>query len=140
MDRKYQVFVSSTYKDLIEERSEVMKSLLELDCIPTGMELFPSADDDQLTYIKKVIDNCDYYVLILGGRYGTLHHSGKSYTHLEYEYALEKDIPIIAFLHSNPNSLPAWKVEQSSKGKKNMISFVTKFKKSCAVSGPIKMN
>jgi hypothetical protein len=41
MDKRYQVFVSSTYEGLHEERREVMQSLLALDCIPTGMELFP---------------------------------------------------------------------------------------------------
>ena len=42
MDRKHQVFVSSTYEDLQKERQEVMHVLLELDCIPSGMELFSS--------------------------------------------------------------------------------------------------
>jgi hypothetical protein len=53
MDKKYQVFLSSTYKDLIVEREEVIQALLELDCIPVGMELFPAAADDQWTLIKK---------------------------------------------------------------------------------------
>ncbi len=36
-------------------------------------------------------------MLILGGRYGSIEpDSGKSYTHLEYKYALEKEIPIFA--------------------------------------------
>lgn len=52
MDKRYQVFVSSTYEDLHEERREVMQALLALDCIPTGMELFPAADDDSWTHIK----------------------------------------------------------------------------------------
>ena len=47
MNKKYQVFVSSTYKDLTEERQEVIQALLELDCIPVGMEMFPAADDDR---------------------------------------------------------------------------------------------
>src|ERR1700730_2626217 len=72
MNKRYQVFVSSTYDDLREERSEVMRALLELDCIPSGMELFPAADEDQWTLIKEVIDDCDYYVVIIGGRYGSL--------------------------------------------------------------------
>jgi hypothetical protein len=45
--KKYQVFVSSTYIDLIDERQEIMHALLELDCIPAGMELFPAANEDQ---------------------------------------------------------------------------------------------
>ena len=55
MDRRYQVFVSSTYEDLHEERREVMQALLALDCIPTGMELFPAADDDSWTHIQRFI-------------------------------------------------------------------------------------
>src|SRR5262245_66384301 len=69
-----------------EERQEVMQALLELDCIPAGMELFPAADEDQWTLIKRVIDDCDYYIVIIAGRYGSLGPDGKSYTTMEYEY------------------------------------------------------
>ena len=65
IDKKYQVFVSSTYEDLQMERQEVMHALLELDCIPSGMELFPAANEDQWTLIKGVIDDCDYYLVII---------------------------------------------------------------------------
>jgi len=41
IEKRYQVFISSTFEDLQEERQEVMRALLELDCIPAGMELFP---------------------------------------------------------------------------------------------------
>ena len=51
-------------------------------------------------------------MLILGGRYGTVEEkSNKSYTQLEYEYALSKNIPVFAvvlsqsFLTSKINSL-----------------------------------
>jgi hypothetical protein len=50
--KRYQVFVSSTYEDLKEERNEVLQALLELDCIPCGMEYFPATDDTQWNYIK----------------------------------------------------------------------------------------
>ncbi len=111
MDKKYQVFVSSTFSDLIDERQEVMQALLELDCIPVGMELFPAADDDQWTLIRGLIDDCDYYVLIQAGRYGSIGPDGKSYTQMEYEYALEKDIPIISFLHSDISKIEKGKSE-----------------------------
>ena len=90
MDKRYQVFVRSTFTDLQEERQEVMQALLELDCIPSGMELFPAANEDQWTLKKKVIDDCDYYMVILGGRYGSIGSDGLSYTEMEYRYALEK--------------------------------------------------
>ena len=98
MDKKYQVFVSSTFEDLKEERERVIETLLNKNCIPVGMEYFPAADDEQMTIIRQLIDECDYYVLILGGRYGSIEpKTQKSYTQLEYEYALERGIPISAF-------------------------------------------
>ena len=44
MDKRYQVFVSSTYSDLQNERRKVLLTILSLDCIPTGMELFPAME------------------------------------------------------------------------------------------------
>ena len=111
MDKIYQVFVSSTYTDLQDERKEVMQALLELDCMPAGMELFPASNDDQWSLIKRVIDTCDYYLLIIGGRYGSINTDGKSYTQMEFEYALEKGKPIISFLPKSPELIPAGKCD-----------------------------
>lgn len=102
MDRRHQVFVSSTYTDLKDERSEAIQALLELDCMPAGMELFPAANDEQWKWIQKIIDESDYYIVIVGGRYGSVHPtSGISYTEMEYRYALETGKPVIAFLHED---------------------------------------
>jgi hypothetical protein len=108
MDKKYQVFISSTYTDLIKERKEVTKALLEMDCIPSGMEMFQASDDSQWELIKRVISSCDYYIVIIAGRYGTIHpETKKSYTQMEYEYAAKIGIPIIGFLYETPENLPA---------------------------------
>jgi hypothetical protein len=106
MDKRYQVFVSSTYADLKQERQRVIQALMEMDCIPAGMELFPAADDDQWAFIKRVIDDCDYYLIIIGGRYGSLTPEGISYTEKEFNYALERGLKIIALLHEEPDSIP----------------------------------
>ena len=106
MAKRYQVFVSSTFDDLESERQAVRQSLLELGCIPAGFEPCPAADDDQWTLIKRAIDDCDYYLAIIGGRYGSIGPSGKSYTQIEYEYAISRNKPVIAFLHSEPTALP----------------------------------
>ena len=98
MQKKYQVFVSSTYSDLKKERKKVQEALLMADCIPAGMEAFVAANEEQFEIIKKVIDLCDYYVLIIGGRYGSVSkQSGISYTEMEYDYAIEKGLPILVF-------------------------------------------
>lgn len=111
MEKRYQVFVSSTFADLKEERQRVIQTLMEMDCIPSGMELFPAVDEDQFQFIKKVIDDCDYYLLIIGGRYGTTTDEGISYTEKEFDYAVEKGLKVISFVHSEPMELPVNKTD-----------------------------
>ncbi|KWZ35076.1 DUF4062 domain-containing protein [Burkholderia anthina] len=123
MDKRYQVFVSSTYADLLDERQEVMQALLELDCIPAGMELFPAANEDQWTLIKKVIDDCDYYMVIIAGRYGSIGPDGLSYTEMEYRYALETGKPVLGFVHRDPTTLPAKRCEAGEEGKAKLEAF-----------------
>lgn len=126
MSKRYQVFVSSTYADLKDERSKVIQTIMELDCIPAGMELFPAIDNEQFEFIKKIIDDCDYYILIIGGRYGSLSSDGLSYTEKEFDYALEKNIKVIAFLHENPENIPLGKSEKSEELRVKLNSFKEK--------------
>jgi Domain of unknown function (DUF4062) len=95
--KKLQVFISSTYSDLHEERQAAVEAILTAGHIPAGMELFAAGDESQMTAIKRWIDESDVYMLILGGRYGSIEpKSKKSYIQLEYEYALEKNKPLFA--------------------------------------------
>lgn len=113
MEVKHQVFVSSTYRDLEDERRSVIHALLELDCIPAGMELFPATDEDAWSLIKEVIDGCDYYILVVAGKYGSIGPHGISYTEMEFDYAVAQGKPIISFLHENLELLPAAKCEKT---------------------------
>src|SRR5271154_5705514 len=106
MDKRYQVFVSSTYADLKEERRTIIQTLIEMDCIPAGMELFPAADEEQFEFIKSIINDCDYYLLIIGGRYGSTTPDGLSYTEKEYDYAIQRGIKVIALIHEKPEDIP----------------------------------
>lgn len=95
--KKLQVFVSSTYTDLIRERQAAVEAILTAGHIPAGMELFTAGDESQMEVIRQWIDESDVYVLILGGRYGSIEPTtGKSYTQLEYEYALSQHKPLFA--------------------------------------------
>lgn len=103
MDKKYQVFISSTYIDLIDARAKVRDAILSMYHFPVGMELFGAANEEQWQIISETIDSSDYYVLIIGQRYGTvipegLPDAGISYTEKEFRYAVEKGVPILAFL------------------------------------------
>lgn len=126
MDKRYQVFVSSTYADLKEERAAVIQTVIELDCIPAGMELFPAIDDAQLDFIKRVIDDCDYYLLIVGGRYGSLSADGFSYTEKEYDYAVERGLRVIALLHGSPDDIPFGKSEKDPALREKLEQFKAK--------------
>jgi hypothetical protein len=95
--KKLQVFVSSTFVDLRQERQAAVEAILEAGHIPAGMELFASGDESQMEVIRQWIDDSDVFFLILGGRYGSVEPiSKKSYIQLEFEYATEKKKPIFS--------------------------------------------
>lgn len=124
MDKKYQVFVSSTYEDLKSERSAAFSCLLDNNCIPVGMEQFPASPLSQWDYITKMIDISDYYLLIIAGRYGSIDTSVDiSYTEKEFQYAKGKKIPILAFLHQNPGNIISTKSENNDYGREKLAAF-----------------
>lgn len=124
IDRRHQVFVSSTYVDLVEERSEVMQALLELECMPAGMELFPAANDTQWDWIKRVIDESDYYIVIVAGRYGSISKdTGLSFTEMEYRYAVERGKPVIGFVVEDLTQLASKNSEQQGARLKKLEAF-----------------
>lgn len=97
MQKKYQIFISSTYNDLKDERDAVMKSCLLLGHIPIGMEMFNPADEEQWHAITRTIHSSDYYCIIVAQRYGSM-LEGISYTEREYDYAVSIGIPILRFI------------------------------------------
>lgn len=123
MEKRYQVFISSTFADLEEERKEVMEAIINLDCFPAGMEMFPAADIEQFEYIKTIIDQSDYYVLIIAGRYGSVAEDGKSYTEKEYEYAKEKGIPVLVFVKKDIENLLVGQTDGDPELKKKLLKF-----------------
>ena len=107
----------------------MIRALLELDCIPVGMEFFPAASTDQWTYIQRVIDDSDYYLVILGGRYGSMTEEGISFTEREYDYAISKRIPVITFVHRDIGELPAKKVEAEEAKRQKLERFRDKVRR-----------
>lgn len=98
-EKKYQIFISSTFTDLINERQACVEAILKKGHLPAGMELFSANNKSQWEVIKKWIDDSDIYVLLLGGRYGSIDNkTGLSYTEMEYNYAIEKGKPLFALI------------------------------------------
>ena len=125
MEKRYQAFISSTYHDLQGARREVSMALLRANCFPAGMELFPAADAEQFEFIKTVIDQSDYYIVISAGRYGSIHsETGLSYTEMEYDYAVGIGKPIIRLLHTDPfKELKGEFIEENDNGRKKLRVF-----------------
>ncbi|UXT96523.1 DUF4062 domain-containing protein [Agrobacterium tumefaciens] len=97
MKKKLQVFVSSTFTDLQTERQAAVQAILKAGHIPAGMELFTASDKSQWEIIKRWIDESDVYMLILGGRYGSVDkETGVSYTEMEYDYAVTQKKPLFS--------------------------------------------
>jgi Domain of unknown function (DUF4062) len=111
MNVKYQIFVSSTYEDLKDERNEVIKACLNMGHIPVGMEMFNAADEEQWQVITRTIDQCDYYVAIVAHRYGSTTTEGISFTEKEYDYAREQGIPTLGFVIADDARWPADRME-----------------------------
>jgi hypothetical protein len=99
MKRKLQLFVSSTFADLMAERQAAVAAILKAGHIPAGMELFTAGDKSQMKTIERWIDESDVFMLILGGRYGSIEPSiGLSYTELEYDYAISGSKPFFSIV------------------------------------------
>ena len=105
MDKKYQIFISSTYMDLKEVRSIAFTSILEMGHIPIGLDIFQVSDDYSTEkYVSKYIDSSQLIVVIIGDRYGSIAQSGKSFVEEEYLYALTKNKRIMFFVNSKSYS------------------------------------
>lgn len=126
MDKRFQVFVSSTFRDLQEERQAVMQALLEMDALPAGMELFPATNDDSWKLIQRIIEQSDYYVLIIGGRYGSINEQGLGFTEREYDYAMTCGVPVLPFLHEKPELIPSGKSEMGEESRQKLSLFRSK--------------
>jgi hypothetical protein len=121
-DKRYQVFISATYLDLREERGVLSQALPTLGCLPTTVEAH-SQSLSTMVSIRRRIDESDYFILLVGSRYGSLMPSGVSYTHMEYVYAATKQKPIIILMHESPETRAADLQEQQVEGKLKFSDF-----------------
>lgn len=128
MEKKYQIFISSTYEDLKEARQSVINAILKMYHIPIGMEMFSADDTAQWEVIRKTIDVSDYYILIIGFRYGSETQEGISFTEKEYDYAVEKKIPILAFIKDRNCSTSKSERDENQDKVNNLICKVQKMR------------
>jgi len=124
MDKIFHVFISSTYSDLKEERKKVSEAVAKAGFVAEGMEIFPASSQRQMDFIERVIDRCDYYVLIVAGRYGSVSEDGISFTEKEFRYAKSKGIPVLAFVREDMDGLPVNKSENDNDKKEKLHKLI----------------
>lgn len=101
LDKRYQVFITTSGKEMQPERVVVSQTLIGMGYFSWGLE---QRTPLSTAFARRQIEDCDYVFLLLGSQYGEQSVSGVSYLHLEYIYAVTKQKPIIVFMHENPES------------------------------------
>ena len=100
-EKVFRVFISSTFTDLEDIRKEVILGIKKAGHYPVSMEDFPAIATPK-DMIMAEISVCDAYVLIVGSKYGSIDsETNLSYTEWEYDYAVEKGLPIYTMMLSN---------------------------------------
>lgn len=123
MKRKYEIFVSSAYEGLQEERQALYRAIVALGHVPVGMESFVAADIEQFTFIKSQIDSADCVIVVLATRYGSVNpDTQKSMTELEFSYAEQTGKPVIALV-LRPESERFWVAQKMEKGVPNNVLY-----------------
>ena len=136
-EKIYKVFISSTFEDLKEERKKVISALLSINCMPVAMEFFAGSDKEPVELINDRMEDCDYFLLIMKGKYGSIYEkSGKSFTEMEYDTALATGIPLIACVFDKPDQLTRIELEYDDMElRKKFENFSVQIKKKHTVQG-----
>jgi Domain of unknown function (DUF4062) len=93
------IFVSSSYTDLVAYRDLVLKGIRQSGNEAVGMEDFGARDARPLTECLAVIEKSDIFVGIYARRYGFVPEGSKiSITEAEYRHAIDKSLPVFAYL------------------------------------------
>lgn len=113
------VFVSSTCYDLAQVRLDLRSFFESLGMVPVLSEFSSFPVDPNLGAIENCLagvkETADIFVLVVGGRYGSGTHNGKSVTNLEYLEAKAKGIPRYVFVQESIlTTLPIWQKNRSS--------------------------
>lgn len=98
MNKIYSAFISSAFTSLRDERKEVIDVLLDFRILPIGMEHFTVSTNGEFSDIQELIDESDFFIMLLGEKYGSCDKNGVSWTEREYQYAIQKDKPAVVIV------------------------------------------
>ena len=126
LDKRYQVFITTSGKEMQPERMVVSQTLIGMGFFSWGLE---QRTPLSTAFARRQIDDCDYVLLLLGSQYGEQSVSGVSYLNLEYIYAVTKQKPIIVFMHESPDSREAYLKEENPALKNKFNEFRNQLQK-----------
>lgn len=127
------IFVSSTSRDLINERDIAIETIDGLDSAKAvAMERFPSNPHPSKDVCLSHLRECDLVILVLGYKYGSEDpEENISITEIEYNEAKSLDLPVLVFLKTDdkgnwvPHEEPE-KKEKLENFKKRLDSEITR--------------
>jgi Domain of unknown function (DUF4062) len=97
-ERRYEVFISSTFVDLAPIRQLINEATIRCGHVPIGMESFAAGPRD-VDYIRECIEAADIFVILIGARYGSMvKRVGGHFLDFEYAEALRLKKPILAYV------------------------------------------
>jgi len=112
------VMISSTALDLPDHRKGVEEACLRQGMFPMMMEHMPAADADAIAESLRMVDEADIYLGIFAQRYGYVPKENNpqrlSITEMEYNRAVERDIPRLLFLMHDDHPVKASDVEKGT--------------------------
>ena len=112
--------ISSTSVDLPEHRKEAMDACLRQGIFPRAMEHLPARDADAIRVSLEMVDKADMYIGIYAWRDGYV-PAGRdiSITEMEFNRAVERGIPILAFTihHEHPLTITMVEADKDAQEK-----------------------
>ena len=106
------VYISSTYRDLRAEREAAAQTVRRLGHQSIAMEDYTASSEKPLEKCLADVRDCQMFIGIYAWRYGFIPKGHKkSITHLEYDEAVELDIPRFLFLVHEDAAWPTSSVD-----------------------------
>ena len=126
MGAKLTIFVCGTYRDLAEERKEVLEAIRKLQHQHDSMEFFGARSDRAIETCLDEVRQSDVLVVIVGHTYGSIVPKLKiSFTEAEYEEGYRLGKPCLVYLRDdNVPVLPKFMESEPTK-----IKLLRRFKK-----------
>jgi hypothetical protein len=124
------VFLSSTYKDLIDYRAAAIRAVEGTNYQASKMEVFGARPDEPLHACLKEVEESDLFIGIYALRYGYIPEGADiSITEMEYVHAKKLGRPIYCFILDEENQPWLQKWVEDEPGKTRLKDFKNRIQK-----------